>query len=393
MITRIDFDAVAESDIQALLQVQAPESMTLDYKQSLYGNSDSDKKEFLKDLTALANTNGGHLILGIRETDGVAESVTPISAENPDAELLRMESIARSGVEPPLPGLRIKSISLEAGGYLIVCRVPKSWIGPHRVVAKGSNRFYMRNSAGVFEPSIEELRALFTQRNSFLHQAQAFRDKRLSEICDSDGIRPLVGNGRLVIHVLPSASFSGMINLDLEAVHNANLKFRPMGSSGMSPRFNYHGFITERGGEENHGYVQIFRNGCLEATKAPIVREHEGKRNIPGTGVEELVFKHVPDYVSGLDQLGIPGPYLILITFEGVSGAKYAVSQDDWDYEDSPLTYDVMKLPEGLLESQFSERAVHQAMKPAFDALWNAIGYSSSQNFGEDGMWRNRGRR
>lgn len=393
MLTNVDFDSINESDLAELVSAQVPEGASIEYKKELYGNSDSDKKELLKDVSALANTNGGHLVIGVEEKDGVANSISSISESNPDSELLRMEQIVRSGIEPPIIGVKMRAVSLTEGGYTIVCRIPKSWIGPHRVVAKGHNRFYLRNSAGVFEPGIEELRSMFIQTASTLEQAKVFRDSRISEICSGDGLRPLVGNGRLFIHIVPTASLSGLVSLDLEALNSNSQYFWPMGTSGMSPRFNFHGYLCERGGDENHGYVQVFRNGCIESTKGSIVRKLEHGLNIPGTGVEELIFNSVPKYIKGLSFAGVPGPFIILITLEGVLGAKYAVHSSMWGDENHPLPYDVMRLPEGFLDSDITVQNIHKAMKPCFDALWNAIGYSESQNFDENGVWKDNTKR
>jgi hypothetical protein len=42
-------------------------------------DADDDKREFLKDVTALANTSGGHVIIGMAAVDGVATSLQPIT--------------------------------------------------------------------------------------------------------------------------------------------------------------------------------------------------------------------------------------------------------------------------------------------------------------------------
>ncbi len=387
MLTKADFDSINESDLAELVSAQVPEGTCIEYKKVLYGNSDSDKKELLKDVSALANTNGGHLVIGVEEKDGVANAISSISESNSDSELLRMEQIVRSGIEPLIIGVKMRAVSLAEGGYTIVCRIPKSWIGPHRVVAKGHNRFYLRNSAGVFEPGIAELRSMFIQTASTLEQAKVFRDLRIAEICSGNGLRPLVGNGRLFIHIVPTASLSGLVSLDLEVLNSNGQYFWPMGTSGMSQRYNYHGYLCERGGDKNPGYVQVFRNGCIESTKGSIVRKRDNGLNIPGTGVEELIFDSVPKYIKGLSVAGVPGPFIILITFEGVLGAKYAVRSSMWADENHPLPYDVIRLPEGFLDSDVTVQNIHKAMKPCFDALWNTIGYSESQNFDEKGVW------
>ena len=57
-IDRGDFDAVSEPDLQELVMAAAPEGLRIEYKREAYGNTDSEKREFLKDVSALANSQG-----------------------------------------------------------------------------------------------------------------------------------------------------------------------------------------------------------------------------------------------------------------------------------------------------------------------------------------------
>ena len=108
-IDRGNFDDIEEADLQELVAGQVTESLRLDFKLTQYGNSDSDKGELLKDASALANSHGGHLVLGVEETEGVATDLKGIEGLNLDAELLRMEQILRSGLEPTVSGIRMKA--------------------------------------------------------------------------------------------------------------------------------------------------------------------------------------------------------------------------------------------------------------------------------------------
>lgn len=269
-IEKTDFDSIEERDLQELVDAQVPEGLRLEFKLTNYGKTDSEKRELLKDVSALANSHGGHLVIGIEETEGVATNIIGVDIDA-DAEILRMEQILRNAINPPISGVRIRPIPLAVGRKALLLRIPRSWNPPHRVTAQGINRFFIRHSAGVHEPSIEELRALFNQSATALEKARQFRNNRISVVISGEGHRPLMDEGRLFIHFVPTAAFSGMVHLDVEQIYEMHNVFRPLGSSGMTPRFNFHGFINERGGDQNHGYTQIFRNGALEATKAGIV--------------------------------------------------------------------------------------------------------------------------
>ena len=385
-IDRGNFDDIEEADLQELIAGQVTESLRLEFKSTQYGQSDCDKRELLKDASALANSHGGHLVLGVGEMEGVATELKGIEGLDLDAELLRMEQILRSGLEPPISGIRMKPIPLANDGRSVVLiRVPRSWRPPHRVIAKGCNRFFMRHSAGTHQPSVEELRMLFSQSASTLDRARQFRDERIAAICAGEGDRPLLGGGRLILHIVPSAAFSGMVNLDVEQLRARQQNFRPIDATGMTAGFNFHGFINERGGAENQGYTQVFRNGCLEATLANLMQEHDGRLVIGGLHLEKKVCEVFSPFVEELRDVGVPPPLIVMFTLEGVRGATYDVTKQRIK---RPLPQELMPLPECVLED-YGTRAYHErTVQPAFNALWNAAGYACSQFFDEEGVWR-----
>ena len=60
-------DQLTLGDIKDLIENQVQEDKNIDYKETLPGNADGDKKEFLADVSSFANLNGGDIIFGIKE--------------------------------------------------------------------------------------------------------------------------------------------------------------------------------------------------------------------------------------------------------------------------------------------------------------------------------------
>lgn len=386
-IDRLDFDQMSEGDLSELIVGQVPEGLRIDYKRDLYGSSDADKREVLKDISGFANAFGGHLIIGIEEQNGLPVSIPGVAGENPDEIVLRLEQIARTGLEPRIQGLRVLAVPLSSGTYCFVIRIPRSWHPPHRVSAQNSNRFWIRNSGGTHEASVDELRTLFTMGADAQHRVFQFREERLREISNSQSDRPLHGDGRLILHIVPLAAITSSLQIDLEKALKLNQAFWPIGSSGMSPRFNLEGFINERGGDRNFGYTQVFRNGIIEATKSTIVATFEGKKYI-SSGIEKQIFEVLHHYINGLRDLGVPPPLLVLFTLDGVRGAAYKVSNNIFGDPEPVIERDVVFLPECIINEYGEIIEYHRAVKPAFDALWNTAGRSSAQSFTADGLWR-----
>lgn len=156
-----------ESDLIDLIGRES-ESDRIDYKKAAYpAYSDKEGKrtgraEFCADLTSFANTNGGWIVCGMIEENGEAKELCGLGTEiNPDAEIRRLRQVADSGIEPRIPGLQIRDITLNdpQKSKAIVIYIPQSFAKPHRV--KDDGKFWMRRSNGKLEMDLNELRQAF----------------------------------------------------------------------------------------------------------------------------------------------------------------------------------------------------------------------------------------
>lgn len=155
-------DHVNEADFTSLVSSRVSEGRSIEFKRELPGGSDADIKEFLADVTSLANAQGGDLVFGIEEVEGIANKVAGMAASDVDAAILRLENLLRDGIEPRLSGVRMKWVELPANRGGLIVRVPASLASPHRIRFKNSGRFYNRNSRGKYEMDTHELRVAFT---------------------------------------------------------------------------------------------------------------------------------------------------------------------------------------------------------------------------------------
>jgi len=391
-LSNINFESISEADLVEQISAGVPEGILVDYKREMYGRSDADAKEFLKDISSFANTAGGHLIIGVDEAAGIPTAINAIR-EDPDHDLQRLESLARDGIEPRISGLRIKALPVNGGGYVLILRIPKSWNPPHRVSARNTNRIYGRNSAGAYEFSIEELRVVFTSAADALDRVRAFRAERLAKIDSGDAIAPLAKNGgRLVVHLVPTSAFGLGNQVDLEKAHKAYELLRPMNAMGFSPRINFDGFSNLHHAKDGKclSYTQVFRNGAIEAVKIRVVSDLDaGQLWIPTLAFDRGIFERLPGYLTALQQLEIPPPLVLMITLQGVRGARLGVNQGPYDAYASPqLDRDVLELPEIIIERYGTDADYQRAARPAFDALWNTGGFVKSAHFDATGEWK-----
>src|SRR4030067_1006558 len=215
-----DLSKISQQDLQSLIDNSVIERKSLDYKKTLPGNSDSDKKEFLAYVSSFANASGGDLIFGISQDNatGIPKELEGLEIENVDQEILRISSIIRDGIEPRIPSVDIQPLSLSNSKTALVIRVQKSWSSPHRIAFKGDHRFYIRNSNGKNELDVNELRVAFTYSQTVTERIRTFRERRISNIYANELPVPFYENAKIVLHLIPIISFNPGQNYDIEKV-------------------------------------------------------------------------------------------------------------------------------------------------------------------------------
>ncbi len=389
-ITDKPLDTVNETDLQALLGNER-ETKTMEFKVSLPSNSDSDKKEFLYDVSSFANASGGHVIYGVKEENGTATELPGLQIDNPDAAVLRLEEIIRTGIELRIPGIQIKPIPIQDNKTAIVIRIPQSWALPHRVRLGGSSRFYSRNSAGKYELDVSELRSLFVLSETRAEKLRNFRIERLSRIV-ADETPVLLGKGaKIVLHVLPIAAFDSSASIDLSSIksiwgNNTNLLKPLCGGNFNGPRYNFDGVFTFSSNQEaSYAYLQIFRDGSVESVNTSLLENWGGTKWIPSIDFEENLLKSSRQMLALQKSLEVSSPIFVALTLLGVKGYTMAANSRVNFYEDHPIDRDTLVVPEIMLER--FEVDLDAAMRPLFDTVWNATGWPHSMSYDQAGKW------
>ena len=172
-------------DLQRLVNDQVQERDTVEYKRDMYGNSDADKREMLKDITSMANHRGGYLLIGIDENDeGIPTNVVGIEPGN---HVERVTSCCLDNVDKRVLGLGIKDIPLGNGRMVIVISIPESINAPHIVTHKGLNQFWKRHGRQKDKMTIDEIGEAFDKRLSNLNRLDRFLFTRKAEILEHIG--------------------------------------------------------------------------------------------------------------------------------------------------------------------------------------------------------------
>ena len=382
-------DQITAEDLQALIDNSVLEGKTIEYKQSLPSNSDSDKKEFLADVSSFANASGGYLIFGIIEDrkTGIPKSVEGLSIENVDQEILRLENMIKDGIEPRILSVTIRHINLSNSKVALLVRIPKSWISPHRVIFGSHDKFYSRSSNGKYPLDVGELRIAFNLSETITERIRNFRMDRISKIFANETPVPFYENAKIVLHLIPIISFNPAQAYDIREIASHSTRMPPIYSGGWNSRYNLDGFLTHSDDQEgkSYSYVQLFRNGIIEAVEGLLLEPHKGQLIIPSIAYEQELIKSLAVYLSDLKTLDVEPPIFIFLTLLGVKGYLMAVSKRFFFAKSHTIDRDILLLPEIIIESY--DVSAKDVLRPCFDSIWNACGFPRSLNYNDAGEW------
>jgi len=424
-------EAITEADLQWLVTEGKREDAQLEFKLTLPGNSDDEKREFLKDVSAMAK--GGDIIYGIKDDRsnpddaGKAAELVGITGAGEDSTKLWIFELLNSSIEERLIGVAIRAVPLSAGGFALVVRVPRSWTSPHVVRHRNHWRFYSRNSAGVYAMNVTELRNAFLLSDTLAQRLEASRQDRLGKIVDkhpdlrseSDwsehkpSSKDAERKSLLVIHLQPFDSARPGHSLDLTLGLRSQIEtVRLCGDPYGEPvtRLNFDGLLVTY----SNDFLQVYRSGATEEVdSSELGNEVDGSRFdvecIGATELDRAIFKGVGRRLALLKHLGVSSPVLISVSLLGVMGCKlllrrtffvgdnpggtqFILSPHPIDRQNLFLTGLVVEnLQELPLEwegnSPSGWRTAQSLLRPFCDSIWNAVGYQESYYFDPDGKW------
>ncbi len=388
-------DEIMIDDLRYLVENNIQERKTLEYKKELPDNTDSGKKEFLGDISSLANTLGGDLVFGIEENDSVLQDELGIEIDNIDAEVARLENIIRDGLSPRID-VDIRSIDVENGGKVLVLRTKASIESPHRVIFKGHDKFYKRNTNGKYPIDVNELRTAFIRASDVVDRIKRFRTTRIIDIKSGDTPYPIQDHSSFIaLHIIPLSALTTSFRLNSETLLSLtegkySSFFTPLFHHGWSHRINLDGVVAYCADKKKiaETYSQLYRNGIFEAVESGITicRGESEKKVLPMYLIEDEIMKYSLKVINLLSQLEIQPPFYIFLTLSGIKGFTIRAPNAYTIFGGEPITQKDLLLPEIIFEN--TEENIQHKFRPVFDMIWNAGGVSKSINFDEDGNFK-----
>lgn len=399
---------ITEDDLLGL--VGQPEDREMDFKRELPRNDYDGVKEFLKDVSAMANTIGGDLLYGIEEGpdqngNTVAIQVHGIAGQDADEVKLRLKNLIRDNIKPSLIGCEIQDIPLANGDRAYIVRVPRSWNSPHVVEYKGHWRFYYRSSNSSEMMDITQLRHAMIFADTIAQRLQEFRLDRLAKISADPALN---STAKIVLHFQPFDSLREDFQVDLrKATSNLNnvTLLRYENDDGnydgfLNKGFNFDGSVISKG-KFQYGYIQIFRSGAIEEVDASLLKvtSNDAKR-IPSRIFEGLIIKAIMRRLGMLKDMGINSRMILHLTLLGVReysmeiqyrGFRPGLERVQAGADQNPIGRDELLMRGILIEDlqglELSFQKIAQIMRDTFDTIWNAAGFSKSLHYNTEGQW------
>ncbi|WP_040005634.1 AlbA family DNA-binding domain-containing protein [Fibrisoma limi] len=385
-------DKLDLSDIYRLVNNRIQESKNLDFKKELKISSGDDRKEFLADVSAMMNTEGGCIIFGIEEAkgadgknSGIACSVNGIQVINVDSTLQQIESLVENGLDPKSKSLIFSPIHIDDNNYVLVVGIPQNIGLPSMVSYSGTNKFYSRGNTGKYLPDVIGVNQMFTRAMSIKEKAEAFRQERIQLVRSQEFLTNIDTVGSYFMHVVPlGRQGDALVNLNFQPTIDflrSNLKV--IEGLGGQPRYNVEGYCMYYEKHDNRlvdTYAQIFRDGCLEFyTNRHIL----GRPYVHGHRLENIVIENFKSTLNIYSQLAVEPPFVVFLSLFDLE--TLVIKNNDFHESTSVIGRKRMLFSPLLVDNLDVSPASH--MKPILDIFWQSGNMEGSPNYNKEGQW------
>lgn len=371
-----------EQDFQRLVDDQVQERDTVEYKRDMYGNSDADKREMLKDIASMANHRGGYLLIGIDEDDeGVATNVAGIELGN---HVERITSSCLDNIDKRIVGLEPMDIPLNNGRVVIVVSIPESLNAPHMITHQGVNQFWKRHGRQKDKMTIDEIGEAFDRRLSNLNRLDRFLFTRKTQILEKVG-----GQTQMVISASPAFLRDEMIFDNQDDNLRQMILNAPHLLCGQ-PYPTINGLIADRSIPYHNSpsfdqYIEVFSNGYIEFGKQ-IEEVHERGVYIASRTEFPLIanFMH---FIQGIYEQYLPlTPLAVNFSILNANGIWLAVSNHS--SEDSKVKWQQQHLELGKFYAENISEQRKSLTKAICDRLYQAFNRERCDLFDDVGTFK-----
>lgn len=341
---------IGPSDIQNLIPDWA-EDESLEFKETLSQSSSGRadpwldtqaeigspaKQNLLKEVVAFANSYGGDLILGMAESSEKPPRATEIRSIPRCVDLAsRLELAARDLIKPQIPMLAVRGVPIDGDAGVVIFRVPKSRLAPHRLEMKGIEKeCYRRVSDRSEAMTMREIQDLTFSVARGVDHIQRFVDDVKRELTEWNELDR--GAQRSIAYAIAAVPQSSELYVDkvhgVAAVRPARINGhvrlsrsddRWFEMSSLDAPYNFRPILRGSQGEEGRAdrgsrRQRVLCNGCY----VDLSRLRGPPNDTPGSRSEFVIY---PGWIFGslLSTLESIEQFRV---FAGAQSARYALS-------------------------------------------------------------------
>jgi hypothetical protein len=245
-------DDLKIEDIERLKTNKICESQILDYKEGII-----EDHKLVKQISAFANTQGGFLIFGVKETGqgGYPEEISGIEHKEINTE--RLEQIVLSNTEPRI-SIKLREIQIpETTKSLLIIEIPNSYLKPH--MSAIDKKFYKRFQNQTVAMTEMEVNDAYRRKFNGYQQVE----NQISELLGLYTAGDIVLGQIIVIPTVEARIFDTSNLEDFswmdEIVLEPKYQRYPLLNRTPSPN----GIKCQDGEGPNFQKLEIHRNGCV----------------------------------------------------------------------------------------------------------------------------------
>lgn len=379
-------DEISIQALEELIEFQVPESETLDFKQSepdtwrrvdknKKATRDEKKAEFLKDIIAFANARGGDLVYGIKEgTGAVAGELCGFSCaeEKRDGLQRSLQALCRENISPPLP-LHFRFVPLHEDTTALVIRVPDSWNKPHMVTLNNKTDFYIRRNSENPRMDIHTIRSKVLGSVELRERIQQFRRSRLEQLLNGEMGTLISERSFLLLHLVPVSLYQSGELIDVSSLKDVYRLKTFVGSNYTHSSYNLDGQVQYykegQDGRYWRSYVQVFRNGTIEAYDS-IITEQE---LVHPQRITQSLLEVSKSCFEFYERENITPPYVIMLSIYGLGGRKINQPFERSFDREHFVDRDRLFFPDLVVDS--IEAQTVDILKPLLTQMWQSFGY------------------
>ncbi|WP_054943718.1 AlbA family DNA-binding domain-containing protein [Paenibacillus ihuae] len=382
-------DLTAE-DIGQLISNKVPESITLEYKEEGPDPSDAGKKEFLADLSAMANTNGGLLIFGIKEAQedgknaGYSEEVTgikdPRNGDPVNVEQLKqfLDSVIRDNLVPRLSGIEYAAIHYDPDRLVFIIDVPRSLQAPHMIIFKNDSKFFKRTNTGKYQMDVREIREAMLRTHGWKESAEQFREVRIKAKHIANPSPTY--DGTVLLHVIPLGDRE---NIDLKGKRQEMMELFPQITGRDTVTFNLDGLKKHSTSAEEY-YYQIYRNGGMESCEVICYeKDDNGSWEVDLPLITNTALRHLHHYMEFAKSQNITVPFVVFLSV--IHMGKALVRVRHIGKQPFAQGEDIILFPGVIIDENTAN--LPALMQSTFDILYQACGLESCNVYDSAGNY------